>query len=110
MSFRDLLTISNDPTHNIKSRDDLNIGDLYKYRIAFSTFLFLLNGNSTDNLPREIESFTGDEFVSYGRPADEEISEVINDGIEIGEREYKRFLDLQPNNKACSKAEKGNSP
>jgi glycosyltransferase involved in cell wall biosynthesis len=87
LKFNDLLIISNKDIHNI-TRDGFNISDFYRDRIAFSTFLHLLDGKSVDDIPREISSFVDDEFLNYGNLAEEETLEIINDGIELGKMEY----------------------
>ncbi|TEU17777.1 MAG: glycosyltransferase family 2 protein [Anaerolineales bacterium] len=93
LNFRDLLIISNKQIHNTRSRDSLTIEDWYRYRIAFSTFLYLCNGNSVDNFAKTIEPFIrSEEFCSFGHPRDDKISEIIDEGIEIGERGYERFF------------------
>ncbi|MFB0522080.1 MAG: glycosyltransferase family 2 protein, partial [Desulfatiglandales bacterium] len=93
LNFRDLLIISNKQVHDTRN---LTIEDWYRYRIAFSTFLYLCNGNSVDNFAKTIEPFVrSEEFCLFGRPRDDKISEIIDEGIEIGEREYERiFSDL----------------
>lgn len=93
LNFRDLLIISNKQIHNTRVRGNLTIEDWYRYRIAFSTFLYLCNGNSVDNFGKTIDAFVRrEEFCSFGHPQDDKISEIINEGIEIGEREYERFF------------------
>ncbi len=86
LKFNYLLAISNEDVYNI-TRDGFNISDLYRYRIAFSAFLHLLNGKSVDDLPREIGSYVDDEFLNFGNLAEEEIPEIINNGIELGKGE-----------------------
>ena len=95
LNSRDLLILSNKEMHNTGCRGNVTIEDWYRYRIAFSTFLYLCNGNSADNFAKTIESFVRrEEFCSFGHPRDDKISEIIDEGIEIGEREYERFLNL----------------